>query len=121
MDDLTPMAVERRLRELTTELAEATKQYVEAEHTYAKAKPAYEIVAARWRMSIRKNAAENGVRITIQEVEDEALLRCATEYTELYAAEATIKALKANIQRINAQIDVGRSLGVSVRKSMEAM
>jgi hypothetical protein len=37
----------------------------------------------------------------------------------LNSAEATVKAARANAQRIRTQVDIARSIGTSVRASLE--
>jgi hypothetical protein len=115
------MQIERRLIDLGKELDDATVFLTDAEHDYMKAKAAYEVASAKWRMTIRAKALEKGVKITVAEVDDESLLRCQDELTVHYTTEATVKAARANLNRIRTQIDIGRSLGTSVRASLEAL
>ena len=118
-DVITPVHVERRLRELGAELDHATTRCEEAEFTYVKAKTDYDLSSAKERMAMRDRALERGSKVTVQEIEDHALLRCANQYTDLNIAEATVKAARANVSRIRVQIDIARSVGTSVRASLE--
>lgn len=118
MQPITPEKVEQRLRELGKELDDAFEDLKNAEHGYAKAKTDYELDYARARMDIRQRALRSGVKCTVNEVDDEALDRCADSYTALNAAEATVKAARENNRRINTQIDIARSVGTSVRAAM---
>lgn len=121
MTDLTPMQVERRLIELGRELDEANDGLHHAEHTYMNAKGAYEIATAKWRMKIRGSAADRGVKITVGEIDDEAMIRCQDELTAYYTSEAIVKAARANMSRVRTQIEIARSVGASVRTSMESL
>jgi hypothetical protein len=70
-------------------------------------------------MSIKDRAAKGGYKVTVAEVEDEALLRCQDELLALNGAEAVVKAMRANMVRVRTQIDIARSLGTSVRAAFE--
>lgn len=118
-DVITPMQVERRLLALSKELDDSHNVLVAAEHGYMKAKTDSEIEAAKWRMKIRQRALDAGRKITVGEVDDETMLRCESLLNALSIAEAVVKAERANAARIRTQIDIARSIGTSVRKSME--
>jgi hypothetical protein len=118
-DIITPEKVERRLRELGRELDAAQSDLVLAEDSYAKWKADFEVDVAKARIRIGKNAASDGVKITVQEKEDKALIECETQYRGLLGSEAVVKATRANMQRIRTQIDIARSVGTSVRSAME--
>jgi hypothetical protein len=57
--------------------------------------------------------------MTVQDVEDAAILQCEMDLTAFNASEAVVKAARANIVRVRTQIDIARSVGTSVRSSME--
>lgn len=118
-DVVTPMQVERRLLVLSRELDQSQDSLVAAEHQYMSAKSEYEIESARNRMAERQAALSAGRKITINELDDIALMRCAGLLTALNAAEAVVRAERANAVRVRTQIDIARSIGTSVRKSME--
>jgi len=118
-DVVTPVQVEQRLRSLGRELDEAHTDMVAAEFRFATAKPAYEIHSAKERLRVRDWALERGVKITVQEIADTAMVNCADEYTELSISEATVRSARANVSRIKTHIDIARSVGTSVRASME--
>lgn len=118
MDVMTPEKVESRLRMLGKELDEACVNLINAEHAYAKAKTDYELAFARQRMQIRQRALNTATKYTVNEIDDEALDKCAESYTALNAAEATVKAARENNRRINTQIDIARSVGTSVRAAL---
>lgn len=116
---MTPMLVEQRLRELGRELNEAHELLVRAEHAYADAKSAWEINSARERLRVKDRALERGSKITVQEIEDTALVNRAQDYTMLNTTDAVVRSMRANVARIRVQIDIARSVGTSVRASME--
>ena len=116
---VTPAAVERRLVTLSQELDAAHEQLVTAEHTYMSAKSAWEINSAKARMGIKHSAAEKGVKVTIAEVEDEALMRCQDELMAYNTSEAVVKAARGKMARVRTQIDIARSIGTSVRSSID--
>ena len=112
---LTPVSVERRLVNLSKEIDEGHKQLSDAEYSYHQAKVEYEIKIAEVRMSLN----ESGIKMRVQDVEDMALIQCRSEYTVLNIAEATVKAARANANRLRTQVDIVRSVGTSVRASLE--
>ena len=118
-DVVTPMQVDRRLIELGRELDESHTHMVEAEQTFMSAKTGYEIAIAEARMRTRQRYIERGVKVTVGEIEDEALIATKIELTALNTSEALVKAARANNNRIRTQIDIARSIGASVRASMD--
>lgn len=114
-----PDQVERRLIDLSRELDEASRSCEAAEFAYFTAKGAYEVGVARARITIGRRHADVGVKVTVQEREDEATLETADLLSALYTAEATVRAARANVGRIKTQVDLARSVSVSVRASME--
>lgn len=115
---ITPIQVELRLKNLGVELDESHEELVKAEKAYMDAKSMWEINSARARMTIKQRALDRGVKVTVAEVEDEALLRCQEELMALNTSEAMVKAARANNQRIRIHIDIARSIGTSVRTQM---
>lgn len=116
---VTPVQVERRLVELSKELDASHAELVKAEEGYFHAKGAYEVKLAHERIRIGRQMADMGAKSTAQEREDLATQSCKDELLGLYAAEAVVKAARANAARIRTQIDIARSVGTSVRASME--
>ena len=112
------MDVENQLKRLFGEIGEATKALIEAEAAYYAAKYEYEVGISAARMAEGARAANKGVRLTVQEKEDAALLATADLLKRLYTADAVQRASRANINRINTQTDITRSVGTSVRTSM---
>lgn len=114
----TPMEVEAQLKRLFSEVGEATDALKDAEQAYYAAKYDYEVGIAAARINEGARAANKGVRLTVQEKEDAALLATADLLKRLYTAEAVHRACRANVNRINTQTDIARSVGTSVRTSI---
>lgn len=115
----TPADVEQKLASLSGEYDEAHKDLEEAEREYANAESLWQINSARTRLRIRAVALEGGRKPTVQEVEDEATVSCADELTRLNAANAVVRAARANAARLRTQIDLARSMGTAVRAALE--
>ena len=110
---VTPQAIENRLTALSKEVDEAHDFLEQAERQYHKAKADYEIEMAHNRMKLSTE------KMRVQDIQDAALLAAASKYQALNAAEATVKAARANATRIRTQVDIARSIGTSVRASLE--
>lgn len=82
-------------------------------------KTEYEIAAARARMKFKQRSIDRGVKVTVQEIDDEALIECRDELTKLNTSEAVVRSTRANVSRVRTQIDIARSVGTSVRAAME--
>lgn len=108
---ITPADIERRLLQLGKEIDQAHDDLAKAEHDYHTAKADLEISLARARLSL-----EGG---TVQDRADKALTACAGAHSALAVAEAVVKAARANAARLRVQVDIARSVGTSVRTSME--
>lgn len=115
------MQIERRLIELGKELDDSYKELEAAEHGFMAAKATWEIDSAGCRLRIRQRYLEKGSKVTVGEVEDEMILACRDQMTALYVSEAIVKSARANASRIRTQIEIGRSVGASVRTSMEIL
>ena len=116
---VTPAQVEARLRQLGKEMDTAHEELVSTEVRYAEAKSAYEIRSAHVRMAVKQRSLEKGVKVTVQEIEDQALMQCGDEFTELNMADALVRAARENVRKIRTHIDIARSVGTSVRASMD--
>jgi len=112
---LTPMQVEKRLLDLSKEIDEAHQELVNCEQVYHTAKASLEISMARSRM----NASHPDFKLTSVQREDQALLENSEQHMNLAIAEAQVKAARGNNNRIRTQVDIARSISVSVRSSME--
>jgi uncharacterized protein with von Willebrand factor type A (vWA) domain len=110
---VTPQAIENRLTALSKEVDEAHVFLENAELSYHKAKTDYELGMAGTRLSFGQE------KLRVQDVQDIALRENAHLYRALNTAEATVKAARANATRIRTQVDIARSVGTSVRASLE--
>lgn len=110
---VTPQAIENRLAVLSKEIDDAHDYLEKAEHAYHRAKTDYEIEIAHNRMKLSNE------KMRVQDVQDCALIACQEQYRALNMAEATVKAARANAMRIRTQVDIARSIGTSVRASLE--
>jgi hypothetical protein len=115
MSELTPAQIERRLYELSKEIDLAHAGHVEMEQVYHSTKATLEIGMAKSRM---KNSHPD-MKMTVGQREDQALIENETLYTALAIAEATVKAERANSNRLRTQVDIARSVSVSIRASLE--
>lgn len=111
---ITPEQVERRLYDLSREVDDAQEELMVAERMYHERKAKYEIAIAEARL---RRQGITGLRV--QDIADRALLDVRDEFTALHAAEAVAKAARGNVQRIRTQVDIARSIGTSVRTSMD--
>lgn len=112
---ITPERVENRLYELSKEIDEAHEELSRAELRFHRAKTAFEVAIARERIEV----GTSNQKMRVQDVADIALLRCAEQHHEAQIAEALVKSARANAQRVRTQVDIARSIGTSVRASME--
>jgi len=116
---VTPAQVEARLYALSKDLDSIQKELEEQEDTYYITKAHYEVALAKSRMSYAVKSAPNGKNYTLQEREDLALIENQDLHFRLAQAEALVKSGRANAARIKVQVDITRSIGTSVRVSME--
>lgn len=114
---ITPERVEARLYELSKEIDAAHDELVAAEKNYHTAKAKFEINIAHARLNI----GLNNLKLRVGDVADKALTECSAEWYELQQAEAVVKAARANSNRVRTQVDIARSIGTSVRASMEVV
>ena len=114
---MTPYEVERKLLELSRALDEATQDLIEAESAFTISRRKMDMALARARA---ENAAGPfGEKLTVQEKADAALLKCESEIGQADADEIWVKGSKAIVNNLKAQVDIIRSIGTSVRSSMD--
>lgn len=114
---MTPYEVERKLLALSDALDQATEDLIEAETAYTLSKRDLEMGLARARVD---NSYANADRkMTVQEKEDKALLACSDLVRQADADEIWVKGSKAQVIKLRAQVDIIRSIGTSVRASMD--
>ena len=117
---VTPAQIEKRLYDLSKEIDESHSELVEVESHYNSYKAQYEISIARSRMLYSTKSSPTGKNYTVSEREDMALLENEELHIRVAMAEAQVKAARANASRIKTQVEIARSIGTSVRSSMEA-
>jgi hypothetical protein len=116
---ITPQMVEIRLKELSKEIDEAHSELIEAESHYMSIKAQYEVALAKARLNLARRSAPSGKNYTVGEREDLAIVENEDLHLSLASAEALVKGARANAQRIRTQVDIARSVGTSVRTSMD--
>ena len=116
---VTPADVEQKLISLSKELDEAHDQLEASEISYGQVKPEWDLQSAKTRLAVRAKAAESGRKMTVQEIDDEALIRCELEYVAFCGSDALVRVARANVNRIRVQIDIARSVGTAVRAAMD--
>lgn len=112
---ITPEKVENRLYELSKEIDTAHDELVKAERGYHNSKAVFELAIARARLHI----GTNNMKLRVGDVADRALIECEKEWQDLQIAEAIVKGARANANRVRTQVDIARSIGTSVRASLE--
>jgi len=116
---ITPAMVEQKLRGLSKEVDEAHKVLVEVETIYHGVIADYEIAMAKSRITLATKSAPNGKNYTVGEREDLALVQNEELHKDLAIIQAKILASRANTNRLKMQVDIARSVGTSVRTSMD--
>jgi hypothetical protein len=116
---ITPAMVEQKLRGLSKEVDEAHKVLVEVETIYHSVKAEYEIAMAKSRITLATKSAPNGKNYTVGEREDLALVQNEELHKDLAIIQARVLASRANTNRLKMQVDIARSVGTSVRTSMD--
>jgi hypothetical protein len=116
---ITPAMVEQKLRGLSKEVDEAHKVLVEVETIYHSVKADYEIAMAKSRINLSTKSAPNGKNYTVGEREDLALVQNEELHKDLSIIQARVLASRANTNRLKMQVDIARSVGTSVRTSMD--
>lgn len=116
---ITPAMVEKRLHTLSKEIDEAHYILIGVESRYNAVKGQYEVAMARSRMKYATTSSPTGKNYTVQEREDLALLDNEELHQELGIIDAEVKAARANTARLKIQVEIARSVGTSVRTSMD--
>ena len=116
---ITPAQVESRLFNLSLEIDKAQLELDKAEEQYVMTKAKYEISIAKARIALAGEVGSNNKSLTATEKEDKALVANEDMHLLIASAEILVKAARANVSRIKTQVDITRSIGSSVRSSME--
>jgi len=116
---ITPAMVEQKLRGLSKEVDEAHKVLVEVETIYHSVKADYEISMAKSRITLATKSSPTGKNYTVGEREDLALIQNEELHKDLAIIQAKVLASRGNTNRLKMQVDIARSVGTSVRTSMD--
>jgi len=116
---ITPAQVEQRLLQLSGLLEKAQEQLNSAEEQYTSIKAQYEIDLAKSRIALATEVGANNKLLTATEKEDKALIANEIQHLLLASVEVLVKASRANVANLKTQVDIARSVGSSVRSSME--
>jgi hypothetical protein len=116
---ITPAMVEQKLRGLSKEVDDAHKILVEVETIYHSVKADYEIAMAKSRITLATKSSPTGKNYTVGEREDLALVQNEELHKDLAIIQAKVLASRANTNRLKMQVDIARSVGTSVRTSMD--
>lgn len=106
----TPMDIENRLLELSGLIDQAHSALEAAEADYHRAKAEFEVAYARAFMSADERNAEA--------CKQQAVLDTREEKQRLAITEATVRAARANVNKLRDQVDITRSVGRLVTSSM---
>jgi hypothetical protein len=116
---ITPAMIEKRLRELSREIDQAHQNMIDLELDYHQTKSKYELAVARSRITLSQKSSPSGKNYTVGEREDLALIENAELHERMGTVEALVKAARANTIRLKTQVEIARSVGTSVRTSMD--
>jgi hypothetical protein len=116
---ITPAMVEQKLRGLSKEVDETHKVLIDVETVYHTTKADYEIAMAKSRMAFATKSSPTGKNYTVQEREDLALVENEKLHRDLAIVQAKVLASRGNTNRLKMQVDIARSVGTSVRTSMD--
>lgn len=107
---VTPMQIEERLLELNRLIDQAHEQLHAAETDYHKAKADFEVAYARAFLRADERNAEA--------CKQRAVIETQEEKQQLAITEATVRAARANVNRLADQVDITRSVGRLVTSAM---
>jgi len=116
---VTPAQIEARLYALSKEIDDGYEELAKAEADYHQAKSQYEICMAKSRMTYASKSSPTGKNYTVQERDDLALIDNEQLHMHIGITEAIVKAARANASRIKTQVEIARSIGTSVRTSLD--
>jgi hypothetical protein len=110
---LTPVQVERQLRQISRDLDSSQKEAEIAEKSYTDAKYEFEMRQAQLIEDLRAS----GEKRTAQEKEAFVTLNSASQLRALYNCESARNINRSWINKLKVQADIVRSVTVSVRES----
>jgi hypothetical protein len=118
-DVVTPAQIERRLKDLSNAVDDAHNELVQTETDYHNIKAKYELAMAKSRILLASKSAPNGKNYTVGEREDMAIVENEALHRTMASVEALVKASRANTNRLKVQVEITRSIGTSVRTSLD--
>lgn len=107
---VTPFQIERRLMELSGLIDAAHDELARTEAEYHQAKAEFEAAYAKAFMRADEKNADACKQRAVLDTEDEK--------ARLAIAEASVRAARANVNRLEQQVDITRSVGRLVTSSM---
>ena len=117
----TPAQVVSQLRKLSREIETSTTDLIDVEFEYHNVKAEYEISIAKSRIRLASQSAPNGKNYTVAEREDLALIENEEIHRKMATVEAKVRAVRAKSAALKTQVDIVRSVGSSVKSSMEIL
>lgn len=115
----TPAGVEKNLMDLYYESERLTQEIKKADNAWMEKDHLAKVAAARARLEIKARANEMGVKLTVQDIEDQAFMKVRYEVLEASIAESELRVIRAQIRSNENKVGIMRSVGTSVRTSME--
>lgn len=112
---LTPVQVERKLLDLSESNMRTYQELRDAEHTFAQAKAEFEVAYSKARLTTHAEHKD----WTVGRRDDYATAATEDERLRLAAAEAVVRSARAKAGAVKTQVEIIRSIGTSVRTSME--
>lgn len=112
---LTPVQVEHKLLELVQHNQRAYQDLRDAEHAYEAVKAEHQIAYAKARLATYAEHKD----WTVGRRDDYATAATEDLRLQLAGAEAVVKSARAKAAAVRTQADLVRSIGLSVRTSME--
>lgn len=114
----TPAEIELHIIRVTDELDEKTNLLAQQETLAAEAQDAADLALAQARIRIGDDAAYKGVKLTVQEKQDAALVECAPLVSKASVEQAKLQGFKAQVRTLMVQADAWRTISASTRSSM---
>lgn len=109
---ITPLKIQERLFSLSNQIDHCHEDLVQAESEYHIGKANYEIAMAKSRIGLAE------AKLTAQGREDTALVENQDAHMKLAHTEAKVKATRALANKLKTQVDITRSMSVSVNNEM---
>jgi len=98
-------------------LGKLAEQCLELAMAAAEAEATYKVAFATSRMTYRDYAAANGIRTTVDAVEDHATLECADSRRAYLLAQGELTAMRDALRAAQARLDGLRTLATGYRQA----